>query len=62
MGKEETVETARFVSMFDKFFDCLNVAHPTEWISKKKVYRKPYNTVYDERFKVCSQVLLQPHV
>lgn len=54
LGKEETVETERFVSNFDKFFDCLNVAHPTEWIAKKKVNRKPYKTVDDERLKVCS--------
>ena len=33
-GDPETVETRRFVAMFDKFFDCLNGRSPNEYIKR----------------------------
>ena len=32
----DTEETQRFVSMIDKFFDCLNVRNRSEWALKRK--------------------------
>ena len=42
-------ETARFVEMFDKFFDCLNVTHMGD---DQKSSRKPYFTPEDNRLVV----------
>ncbi len=33
---ETTLETRKFVIMFDRFFDCLNVRSPSEWYTHKK--------------------------
>lgn len=52
-GDSKTVETQRFVEMFDKFFDCLNVRHPTEHIRHRKPFLRPYTSTDDERFTVC---------
>ena len=34
-GKAETEETAKFVDMFNKFFDCLNVSNFTAGMQSK---------------------------
>lgn len=51
-GDTKTDETQRFVKMFDQFFDCLNVRHPTEYIKHRKPLLKPYTSKDDERFAV----------
>lgn len=51
-GDPDTTETQRFVSLFDKFFDCLNVRSTNEWISKRKPNLKPYTSPSDERLEV----------
>ena len=51
-GNEESTETQRFVKMFDKLFDCLNVRHPTEHIHKRKPFLRPYTSKEDDRFDV----------
>ena len=38
----ETLETAKFCEMMDKYFDCLNVRNTTEPISKQKPFLNPY--------------------
>ncbi len=53
----DTTETQCFVSIFDRFFDSLNVRcptewSPTEWIRKRKPGLKPYTSLSDERLKV----------
>lgn len=53
-----TVETQRFVRMFDKFFDCMNVRHPTEHIQRRKPNVKPYARMDDERFTVCLLIFI----
>lgn len=45
-------ETQKFVRNMDKFFDCLNVRNPTEYIKKRKPNLKPYTETSDPRFKV----------
>ena len=51
-GNAKTKETQRFVEMFDTFFDCLNVRHPTEYMRRLKPNLKPYSKIDDERFTV----------
>ena len=53
-GDPATEETQRFVTMFDKLFDCLNVQSKDQWIHKLKPDLKPYTIIVDDpRFKVC---------
>ncbi len=52
-GDPTTKATETFVLMFDRLFDCLNVRHPSQWISKKKADLKPYTSTEDPRFEVC---------
>ena len=51
-GDADTIETQRFIMMFDRFFDCLNVRHPAEYIQRRKPNLKPYISNDDERFTV----------
>ena len=51
-GGEEVSETALFVSMVDRFFDCLNVNNFTSGKFKRKVYQDPYRSDKDFRLKV----------
>ena len=51
-GGKEVSETARFVSMVDRFFDCLNVNNFTTGKFKRKVYQDPYRSAQDFRLKV----------
>ena len=46
------VETERFVRVFDKFFDCLNVRSPDEHQRRRKPNLKPYTRSDDERLMV----------
>ena len=41
-GDPSTNETKRFVLMFDRFFDCLNVRDLHQWVHKLKPDLKPY--------------------
>lgn len=49
---DEARETARFVEMFDKFFDVLNVSNFTSGIKQRKPFQKPYLNSDDERLEV----------
>ena len=49
---ENAKETANFILMVDKFFDCTNVRHRNESSQKLKPFCTPYTTVNDERFEV----------
>ena len=46
------METAKFVSMFDKFFDCLNVRDFTTGKHHRKSFQDPYRSSTDFRLKV----------
>ena len=51
-GDPSTRETQKFILMFDRLFDCLNVRDFNQWKVKRKPDLKPYRSVDDERFKV----------
>lgn len=50
----ETKETRRFVCIFDKFFDSLNVSNFTNGKHKRKVFQQPYRSSNDFRLKVVT--------
>ncbi len=45
---------AKFVDMFDKFFDCLNVNNFTAGKHHRKPFQDPYRRATDFRLKVCN--------
>ena len=53
-GGEEAVETARFVGLIDKFFDCLNVNNYVNGKRNRKAFQSPYRSAKDFRLKVFS--------
>ena len=48
----ETFETQRFVSMFNKFFDLLNVRSLNEAARQRNPDKEPYRYPEDDRLKV----------
>lgn len=56
IGGEEAQETAKFVGMFDKFFDCLNVNS----FVKGKHSRKSFQNTYRSPKDFCLKVLGTP--
>ena len=52
-GGEEAKETAKFVAIFDKFFDCLNVSSFEKGKRARKVFQNPYRKATDFRLRVC---------
>lgn len=53
-GGSEVTETVRFVTMFGKFFDCLNVNNFVTGYHKRKVFKQPYKSTNDFRLKVSN--------
>ena len=51
-GGHETEETARFLLMMDKFFDCVNVHNFTHGFRAAKPFQMPYWSADDQRVKV----------
>ena len=51
-------ETARFVDMFNKFFDCLNVNNFTAGMHDKNSFKSPYRKLTDFRLKVYVRTYL----
>ena len=51
---EEASETARFVSMADRFFDALNVHNYSHGVRSLKPFQLPYTSSADMRLKVNS--------
>jgi len=52
-NKDEKVEeTAKFIAMIDKFFDCLNVTNLNRARKYRKDFQKPYEKTDDFRLKV----------
>ena len=56
----EVQKTARFVLMFDKFFDLLNVRNFTEGARNRKPFPYPYHKGDDQRLQVMSSVTCIP--
>ena len=61
-GGEEAVETAKakFVGVFDKFFDILNVSNFTNGTKKRKRFQHPYQRADDFRLAVSVQSVSPP--
>ncbi len=55
IGGQEAQETARFVAMFDTFFDCLNVSSFSKGNKSRKPFQQPYRFATDPRLKVYTQ-------
>jgi len=51
-GGDETLETSKFVCVFDKFFDALNVSNFTNGTRKRKPFQHPYRSADDFRLAV----------
>ena len=51
-GGEEVTETALFIEMVDKMFDCLNVSSISKGKLKRKPFVQPYRSPSDFRLKV----------
>ena len=51
-GGEEAAEIAKFVSLVDKFFDCLNVNNYVNGKHNRKAFQSPYRSAKDFRLKV----------
>jgi hypothetical protein len=52
-GGGEAFETAYFIGMVDKFFDCLNVVFYEQGRRKRKPFQQPYRSKHDFRLKVA---------
>ena len=57
-GRAEVEETARFVGVFDKCFDILNVNNFSSAMKKQKPFQRPYTSAKDARLKVHSYYML----
>lgn len=53
-GGEEAVETAQFVEIVDKLFDCLNVSSVSKGRYQKKAFIQPYRKQDDFRINVSN--------
>ena len=51
-GGDDVTETAKFVIIFDKFFDILNVHNFTNGTRYRKPYLHPYHNADDQRLDV----------
>ena len=55
-ASDATTETANFVVMVDKFFDCLNVRSKDEHFHQRKPSKAPYTDAEDARFVVSKWI------
>ena len=53
-GGDEVTETAHFIALTNKCFDCFNVSNFNSGKLKRKVFQDPYRSADDLRIKVCS--------
>ena len=56
-GGKGAIETSKFVSIFDKFFDLLNVRNFTSGTRKRKPFQHPYRHADDFRLHVRNERL-----
>ena len=52
-GGPEMQETAQFVDIFNKFFDCMNVSSLSAGKLKRWAFKSLYRSARDFRLKVC---------
>lgn len=53
-GGNKALETCKFTTLFDKFFDMLNVGNFTNGARNRKPFQRPYRHSDDFRLAVCS--------
>ena len=53
-GGPDATETVKFVDIFDKFFDCLNVSNFINGTRTRKAFCNPYRNSDDIRLKVSN--------
>ena len=58
-GGYEAQETAKFIIMFDKFFDVLNVRSFTEGTRSRKPFLHPYRHGNDQRLDVSYNYVIK---
>ena len=46
-GGDEAVETANFIEIVDKLFDCLNVSSLSKGRHQRKAFAQPYSKLDD---------------
>lgn len=51
-GDSSVEETARFVELMDKMFDCLNVHNFSHGFHARKPFQLPYRSAKDSRLQV----------
>lgn len=56
-GGEDCQETANFILLMDKFFDCMNCRTKNEGAQKRKPYLNAYTSVQDEWFNFLEEIL-----
>ena len=61
-GGMRAQETAKFVSVVDKFFDCLNVNDYNTGRLKRKIFKQPYRSGTDFRLKVIAILALTQYL
>ena len=60
-GGAKAAETAKFIEMVDKLFDCLNVSSLSKGKLKRKPFLQPYRNSNDFRLKVNTFLILILH-
>ena len=58
VGDPATSETVRFIRMFDRWFDCMNVSSLSGGRRELKKDLYPYRTPKDTRFDVSMHVIV----
>ena len=53
-GNEEVKETATFIQLMDKFFDCMNVKNFSQGSHKRKQFQMSYKSGADSRLTVSN--------
>ena len=54
-------ETVKFISYFDKFFDCVNVSSLSTGKLQRNPFKSPYRSNQDFRLKVITIMLIRSY-
>ena len=54
LKKEEMLETIKFVKLFDKWFDCLNVSSLSKGRLTRNPFKSPYRSKDDFRVQLAT--------
>ena len=62
LKKNEYEETIKFVKIFDKWFDCMNVSNLSEGKLKRNGFKSPYRSADDYRLKVYTGIICTVYI